>query len=397
MTSDVVALLRELVSIPSMNPFRTGRLGDGYGEARLAERVAAWLREAGLTAETHEIAPGRTNVAALLDGPKGVAPLLFVAHLDTVPVEGMSVPPFEGVVKEGRLYGRGACDNKGSLAAMLSALRRVAAAKANRGPILFAGTADEESGYGGIRSILPAFSGAAETVSAGRVPRSNLFERALWPPRAAVVGEPTGLRIIIAHRGVARWTLTTHGMSAHSAHPEQGVNAIYRMAPLVADLAALAGEIARRPAHPLVGPPTLSVGTIRGGLSVNTVPDRCAIEVDRRLIPGESADAAAAEVLAVARRHGGTMEDLFGSDPFEISRDAEVVRLVSDAVRAETGRAEAVGVAYATEAPEVARAGIPVVVLGPGEGAKAHSADESIPLDQLEAAARIYERLMTSG
>jgi len=425
MSADLEALLRELVSIPSMNPFRTGKSDPGYGEARLAERVAAWLREAGLAAETHDIAPGRTNVAALLDGPRGAAPLLFVAHLDTVPAEGMTVPPFEGIVKEGRLYGRGACDNKGSLAAMLAALRRVAAAKSNRCPILFAGTADEESGYGGIRSFLGAAVSAGSSVprsacptvlrsssspgagegedTAGQAsrgtaekPRPKPFSHVLWPPRAGVVGEPTSLRIIIAHRGVARWTLTTHGQSAHSAHPEEGINAIYRMAPLVADLAALAAEIARRPPHPLVGPPTLSVGTIHGGLSVNTVPDRCAIEVDRRLIPGESAESAAAEVAAVARRHGATLDDLFGSDPFEIAREADVVRLVSDAVRAETGQAEAVGVAYATEAPEVLRAGIPVVVFGPGEGAKAHSADESIPLDQLEAASRIYERIMKS-
>jgi len=386
MSDDVVALLRELVAIPSMNPFRSAKQEPGYGEARLASFVAAWLADAGLATETQEVAPGRPNVAARLDGPPDVAPLLFVAHLDTVPVEGMTVPPFDGAVREGRLYGRGACDNKGSLAAMLAALRRVAAARSNPRPLLFVGTADEESGYNGIRTFLNTRPRVAQPPSAVPVHR----------PRAAIVGEPTALRIVIAHRGVARWTMTTRGKSAHSAHPEQGVSAIYRMAPLLAGLEALARQIAQRTPHPLVGPPTLSVGTIHGGLSVNTVPDRCVIEVDRRLVPGESAADAAAEVRALAERHNATMEGLFESGWFEISPDAEIVRLACDAVRGVLGAAETVGVAYATEAPEVARAGIPCVVLGPGDAAQAHSADESISLDQLASAARIYEALMTA-
>jgi acetylornithine deacetylase len=369
---ELVALLRELVAIPSMNPYRAEALEPGYGEARLAQRVAAFLRDAGLSVELQEIAPGRPNVVARLPGREEGEPLLFVAHLDTVPVQGMTVPPFEGAVREGRLYGRGACDNKGSLAAMLAALRRVAAAKANRSPILFAGTADEESGYRGIRAALSTGVRA----------------------RAAFVGEPTSLRIVIAHRGVVRWAITTRGTSAHSAHPEQGVNAIYGMAPVVADLEALAAELAKRPAHPLVGPPTLSVGTIHGGLTVNTVPDQCAIEVDRRLIPGESPDDAEAEVRALIERRGAAVERFFAAGAFEVPRDSEAATLATRAVEDVLGKAETVGVAYATEAPEVLAAGIPCVVLGPGDGSKAHSADEFIALDQLEAAERVYERLM---
>jgi acetylornithine deacetylase len=300
-------------------------------------------------------------------------PLLFVAHLDTVPVEGMTIPPFEGTVKEGRLYGRGACDNKGSMAAMLMALRRVAAARSNRSPIVFAATADEESGYRGMRAVL---SGGIHA-------------------RAAFVGEPTLLTIVIAHRGVVRWAITTHGKSAHSAHPDQGINAIYQMTQILSDLEALAGEIASRPAHPLVGPPTLSVGTIHGGHSVNTVPDQCTIEVDRRLVPGESPDDAEAEVRQLVERRGAAMQRFFHAGAFEVPQDAEVVAMATEAVGAVLGEAKTIGVAYATEAPETMAAGIPTVVLGPGDGSKAHSADEYIDLDQLAAAARIYERLMT--
>jgi len=367
-------LLRELVAIPSMNPYRTGTLEAGFGEERLARHVAACLEAAGLRVELSEVLAGRPNVVATLGGEADVAPLLFVAHLDTVPVEGMTIAPFEARVKGGRLHGRGACDNKGSMAAMMAALRRVAAGGTNPGPIVFAATADEESGFRGIQKLV------ADGVRA----------------RAAFVGEPTGLAIIIAHRGVVRWSVATSGTSAHSSHPEQGVNAIYRMAPLVGELERLAGDIAARPAHPLVGPPTLSVGTIHGGHSVNTVPDGCAIEVDRRFLPGDSPDDAEREVRALVERHpGATLERFLTAPAFEIAPDASVVGMARDAVAAVAGEARTVGVAYGTEAPHLHNAGIPAVVLGPGDGAQAHSADEFIDLAQLEAAARVYEHLMT--
>jgi acetylornithine deacetylase len=159
MDSELVALLRELVGIPSMNPYRGAEVPPGYGEAAIAERVAAFLRDSGLPVTLQEIAPGRPNILARLESSHSAlgtrhSTLLFVAHLDTVPVDGMTIPPFEGFERDGRLWGRGSCDNKGSLAAMLTALRRVAAAKSNSSTILFAGTADEESGYRGIRAAL---------------------------------------------------------------------------------------------------------------------------------------------------------------------------------------------------------------------------------------------------
>ncbi len=204
-TPALVALLGELVGTPSMNPYRRADLPPGYGEAAVAQRVAAFLRDAGLAVELQEIAPGRPNVLARLDSALGTchSPLLFVAHLDTVPVDGMTIPPFEGAVRDGRLWGRGACDNKGSLAAMLVALRRVAAAKSNPAPILFAGTADEESGYRGIRAALRSDKWQVASGKCGNPEsssdHSSLVTRHLsLAPRAAFVGEPTGLNIIIA-------------------------------------------------------------------------------------------------------------------------------------------------------------------------------------------------------
>jgi len=374
MAQEPVALLRELVAIPSMNPYRSETLEEGYGEARLAEHVAAILRDAGLDTQVTEVQPGRPNVTARLDGPAGGEPVLFVAHLDTVPVEGMTIPPFEGAVRDGCLHGRGACDNKGSMAAMLTALRGVAAAGSNHSPIMFAATADEESGYRGVRALVEGGIAA----------------------RMAIVGEPTRLNVVIAHKGAVRGAITTHGKSAHSSDPTKGANAIYRMAPLLLDLEKLAAELPTRPSHPLVGPPTLSVGTIHGGITVNTVPDRCTIEVDRRLLPGESPEDAAAEIRAIAERHGATMVDIFAGGPFEVPADAEVVSCACRAVAAELGEAHTIGVPFGTEASELMKAGIPTVVLGPGDVAKAHSADECVPIDQLDTLVRIYERIMTA-
>ena len=375
MDDAVANLLRELVAIPSMNPYLSETLEAGYGEAAVAERVAAFLREAGLTVEVREVRPGRPNVVASLDRPAGGEPLLFVAHLDTVPVTGMTVPPFEGKVEGGRLYGRGACDNKGSLAAMLTALRRVAEAKANRSPLLFAATMDEESGYGGIRALI------AEGLDV----------------RGAIVGEPTQLGVIVAHKGALRVVITARGTSAHASTPERGDNAIYRMARIIADLEALAAELPMRPAHPRVGPPTLNVGTVHGGLTINTVPDRCVVEVDRRMLPGEPAAPAEAEIRAIADRHGADFELVFAADGFEIDESSDLVALARAAVAHVLGEAKTVGMPYGTEASALADAGIPALVLGPGDAAQAHAADEWVEIRQVEAAARIYERIMVTA
>ena len=373
MDDELVALLRELVAIPSMNPYRADDLGGGFGEAAIAARVADFLRDAGLAVEVTDVSPGRPNVVADLDGPLGGDPLLFVAHLDTVPVEGMTIPPFDAEVRDGCVHGRGACDNKGSLAAMLVALRRVAHDASNRHPIRFAATCDEESGFTGIDAFVASRPQAL----------------------AAFVGEPTALDVIIAHRGAVRCQLITHGKSAHSSHPDKGINAIYRMTPILAELEALAGRLAHHPPHPLTGTPTLSVGIIQGGTTINTVPDRCLIEVDRRTLPGESLDDAWAPIHDVASRHGATVEVVTCLPAFEMPRDAPVVRRAAAAVEAVLGRAAVVGAPYGTEAATLVQAGIPAVVLGPGRADKAHAADESVPIPQLEAACRIYRHVMT--
>jgi acetylornithine deacetylase len=375
MVADPISLLRKLVAIPSINPYSAELDEDErFGEARLAAFVADLLRDAGADVEVREAAPRRPNVIARIEGRHAGPPLLFVSHLDTVPVEGMTIEPFAGEVRDGRLYGRGSCDTKASMAAMLAALLRVAREGPPPRPVLYVATADEENGFRGMKAFLADGVGA----------------------HAAFVGEPTQLDIIIAHRGFVRWSIATHGKSAHSATPDEGVNAIYRMAPLIAELETLAAQLQKREPHPRLGPPTLSVGTVHGGHSVNTVPDRCVIEVDRRLIPGESAEVAEAAVRDLAERAGATIEPIFDAAPLEMPEDSDVVRRATAAVQAVTGTANVVGARYATEASRLAAAGIPVVVLGPGDAAQAHSEDEWVALDQVRAAAEVYHRLMTA-
>jgi len=375
MDNELVRLLCDLVGVPSVNPYRAEILESGHGEAGMANRVAAFALESGLHPEIVEVAPGRTNAIVRLDGPQDVPPILFVAHIDTVPVEGMTIDPFDAAVRDGRLYGRGACDNKGSVATVLTAMKRVAARGGNPSPVILACTADEECGFSGIRSFL------ADPP----------------PARFGIVCEPTKLEIIVAHRGALRCIVDTHGKSAHSAHPETGENAIYHMAGVITALREFADALAARPAHPLVGGPCLSVGTIHGGHSVNTVPDHCVIEVDRRLLPDESPEEAESEIRTLVEAFGGTVEPASHIGSFEIGEGEPVVAIAREAVSAVTGGATIVGVGYGTEATEVHAAGIPCVVLGPGAGSKAHSDDEYIDVDQLEACARIYEKIIMSG
>jgi acetylornithine deacetylase len=221
--------------------------------------------------------------------------------------------------------------------------------------------------------------------------------------RAAVVGEPSGLEVVIAHKGVARFRVATKGTSVHSSQPDQGVNAIYRMGKVIQALEAYAKGGVGREAHPLLGKATLSVGVIRGGDHVNVVPDRCEIEVDRRLLPGEEARKAVGEVRSYL---GSAVEEevgleLIGPDlvvpGLSLRSDDPLVQAVSAVVKEVTGKAPASGMMGTTHAGPLAQAGIPAVVFGPGAMGQAHTATEQLDLNQLEQAAAVHEKLMRSG
>ena len=367
-----IALLSELVAIPSVNPM--GRPGTGTGEADIARFVAGVLTRAGLDTQTDEVAPGRPNVLALLDA-RAPKTLLLEAHLDTVHAEEMEIEPFTPEIREGKLFGRGSCDTKGSLAAFLVVL--TALARSGRKPrfnIIFAAVVDEEY----------QFTGAKQAVRKGL--RADF----------GIAGEPTRLHIVRAHKGVTRWRITTQGTAAHSAYPERGRNAIYNMGHVLQRLESHAATLSAAAPHPVLGTPSLSVGLIEGGQAVNIVPDRCRIEVDRRTVPGETtASVLGAVGEALAGISDWTMEDPhLAVDGMEIPEDAEIVRLLSDAVRATSGGVRVESAQYATDAGIYNAAGIPTVVFGPGDIAQAHTASEFIDLDEYASAIRIIQQML---
>jgi acetylornithine deacetylase len=220
---------------------------------------------------------------------------------------------------------------------------------------------------------------------------------------AAVVAEPTQLNIVHAHKGITRWHLSTPGRSCHSSAPEQGVNAIYRMGRLLVAIEQYAAKLRASRTDPLLGPPTLSVGRIEGGTSVNTVPDSCRIELDRRVIPGEDPAAAPAQLSAFLKDEAGIDFPFQCHEPWMAKgalnpegSEALVARLgtVIDGVK---GSHQVMAVPYGTDASTLADAGVPSVVFGPGDIARAHTCDEWVPLDEVEQASEILYRLCTSA
>jgi acetylornithine deacetylase len=304
--------------------------------------------------------------------------ILWEVHQDTVPTDRMVIDPFGAVVRDGRLYGRGACDVKGGMAAMLSAFGRLARDKpAQACNVTLACSVDEEH----------TFTGVSEMVRRGL--RADM----------AVVAEPTRLHIVQAHKGVSGWHVSTPGRACHGSSPEQGVNAIYRMGRVLTAIERYAERLRASRTDPLLGPPTLSVGRIEGGTSVNTVPDWCRIEVDRRLIPGEDGRAAPADLAAYLKGAGGIDFPFEVSEPWKHSpalaaeRSAEIIARLGRAIDAVKGAHQVVTVPYGTDASTVAAGGIPAVVFGPGDIAKAHTCDEWVPLDEVAEAGEILYRL----
>jgi acetylornithine deacetylase/succinyl-diaminopimelate desuccinylase-like protein len=394
MPIDLAATLAELVAIPSVNPMGRIVSGPEYYEYRLTDHLERLFGRLGLPTERQTIAPRRDNLLVRLDGeitPENGGPLLlFEVHQDTVPVDGMTIEPWTPTVRDGRLYGRGACDVKGGMTAMLDALARLAEERPpNRPTIVMACTVNEEHGFTGASGICRLWSSE----------RSAFLPRA---PDAAIVAEPTQLKIVVAHKGVVRWRCHTLGRAAHSSRPEAGDNAIYRMAPIVAELEQYHRQVlAKSRVHPLCGGPTLSVGTIAGGISVNTIPDHCAIEIDRRLIPGEEPSDAyqqTVDYLTTATGDASALKHIEHETPFIQSpglseaTSGELAEQLSQAVHDVTGHAERVGVPFGTDAAAIARGGVPAVVFGPGSIEQAHTADEWVSLDEVEQAAEILYR-----
>lgn len=367
-------LLGELIALPSVNPAFLPSNRGSAGERRVAEFLAAVAAKSGLDVELKEVLPNRLNLIARCSPPGRVRRrVLLVPHLDTVNADPGQFRPRR---KNGRLFGRGACDTKGSVAAMLMAVCELARLK--RRPreteIIFAGVVDEENAQGGSRAL----------AAAG------------YKADLAIVGEPTRLNVVTAHKGSLWLRLETRGKASHGARPELGRNAVHEMARIVDALETDYAAGLRKRRHPLLGCATINVGTICGGTQPNIVPDGCAATVDRRTLPGETEARVQREIrLFLGRRDlraAFDSEKLAPCPPMETRADLPLIRQFLRLA----GQRRPVGVDYFCDAAVLAEAGIPSIVFGPGDIAQAHTAEEWISLAALERGRELLLRFLGS-
>ena len=394
MPLDPVETLRQLVRIPSVNPMGRDPSVSPRFEADITDYLQDQFEQLGLPWERHPVEEYRDNIVTRLAGtrhPEDGGPLiLWEVHQDTVPVDGMTIDPWVAEVREGRLYGRGSCDVKGTMACMLSALSQCVESKSKGGDfptIVLACTVNEEHGYTGAKALTELWLDG----------RSKLLPHA---PDVAIVAEPTLLDVVVAHKGVVRWRCHSRGVAGHSANPHLGKNAIFGMSRVLTALQQYAEEVVPGLGdHPLVGKPTLSVGTITGGISVNTIPDDCSIEIDRRVLPGEDPQQAYDHVVSfVAEQIGG--EDVEHEPPFMVARglpdddNQSLGGRLAEVVRGQgSSGGRCIGVPFGTNASPIAATGVPTVVFGAGSIDQAHTADEWVEVEQLHRVIDVLYRL----
>jgi acetylornithine deacetylase len=373
--ADPLALARELVRVDSRNP---SLAPDGAGEKEAALVIARRLEEWGFSVDMHDAAPGRPNVVARA-GSRSARSLMLNGHLDVVGVEGMAHSPFGADERNGRLYGRGAADMKGGLAAMCAAAAR-AASRGITGEVIIAAVVDEEHTSMGTRELLR------------RGVRAD----------AAIVGEPTGLAIMPAHKGFAWLEIEVRGRAAHGSRYEIGVDAILDGGIVLQELGTLEHVALLTRTHPLLGRPSLHISTIEGGTGWSTYPDRCVIRVERRTLPGENGNEPLAEVRAAvarARERRPSLEAsarlVLSQAPSDVSSDAPIVRALSDALLARQERVAVSGMTAWTDAALLNEAGIPAICFGPGDIALAHAAEEWIDTGEIERATDVLDSLIS--
>lgn len=368
--SHLLDLATRLVRIQSENP--PGR------EKEIADMLEEKMAELGLKVERYDFKPGRPNLIGVRDFGSGRS-MMFDGHMDTVPAGNpdlWSVDPFSGEIVDGELYGRGSADMKASIAAWLSAVEAVLKAGLElEGKILTCLVSDEEASGLGTRDVL----------SKGY--RADM----------AVVGEPTGLALNIAHKGVIRWRLATFGRAAHASSPREGVNAIYKMAKACLRIQDYLDDLGRS-RHGLVGRPTISIGKISGGQKDNVIPDYCEVTVDRRMIPGEKPEEAEREFVQLLesmkqqdKEFKYEIERYVVLEPSEIQPEERVVKIFSTSIRKVTGRKPVLqGFKATCEMTHLVSSRIPTVIFGAGKLSQAHTVDEHVDIEEIMTASKIY-------
>ncbi|MEM2753239.1 MAG: M20 family metallopeptidase [Nitrososphaerota archaeon] len=368
----LLTITSALVRINTENP--PGR------ELEAASFLAERLADLGIKSTIDRLDGVRANAVCILEGSRAGPTLLFNSHLDTVPVgdrDKWQVEPLGGLIRNGRLYGRGSADAKGSIAAMAASLKALLNVQEKiGGKVVLAAVADEEVSSIGTKALLSKYS---------------KFD-------FAIVGEPTGLKVCTAHKGRLEVKVRVKGKPAHASMPQEGINAILAAASYCNEIERMADSLSKVSGHPLVGKPTVTVTMISGGVKSNVIPDECVIVIDRRLIPGEDPEVVKASFEEVASK---VMSERRGTDfstsivqyhrATEVSASEPVVRAALEAVsKVVRVKAEPFGFPAYTDLGWIFAAGIPGVVLGPGELSQAHSYNESVSIDELEAAAKIY-------
>ncbi len=365
MTDPTIKLLRDLVAIDSVNP---SLVPGGAGEGDMALALADEMRAIGLDVEIAEVAPARPNVVGVLEGREAGRSLLLCGHTDTVGVAGMKAP-FDPVERDGRLYGRGALDMKGGVAAMLGAARKLTTSGGlASGQLIVAAVIDEEYASLGAEALVKSCHADA-----------------------AVVAEPTDLVVAIGHKGFSWVEITTEGRAAHGSRPLEGRDAIVRMGRVLARLEALDRELQSRPPHPVLGTGSLHASLISGGRELSTYPDLCVLQIERRTITGETTDVALTEAEEVLRAlqledkdFRGSARFLFGRPPYQTPAEHDLPQALESAIESLGHTTRRTSMSYWTDAAILGHAGIPSVVFGPG-GAGLHALEEYVRLDEVLA------------
>lgn len=367
---DVVNILQSLVRVPSVNP-----PGD---EREVASEMAKLMKKAGMETSVEEFLPNRVNAYGTIQGKERNAPtLLLNGHIDVVPPgDGWSKAPFGCEIEGGKLYGRGSCDMKGGVAAMVAAAKALVESGVElRGSLIVMGAADEEENMHGTRHFLKR-GGKADF---------------------GIVGEPTELKLCVASKGDVYYEITCFGRAAHASVPEQGINAVYKMQKVIEQVRLLHNQL-RSKKHQLLGSPTLTVGTIVGGTITCAVPAFCKVTIDRRTLPVENSETGRKELQALLDKLAAEDPEFkaelritVDAPPMEVAETEPIATATRNAVESVLGTDGGIhGFSAVSDASNFVKAGIPTVVLGPGSLSMAHKPDECVPIDEVVKAAQIY-------
>jgi acetylornithine deacetylase len=366
---EVSQLACDLVAIESVNP---DLVSQGGGEAAIARFISEWLGDQGLVVDVVEPVRGRPSVVGVVPGKGGGRTLMLNAHMDTVGAGGMG-DPFKPAVDSGRIYGRGAYDMKGSLAAIM-----IAAKEAKRleleGDLVITAVADEEVASLGTSAVLERYKADA-----------------------AIVTEPTELRLCTAHKGFAWLEVEVRGVAAHGSRPDLGVDAIAHMGAVLTFVADLDEKLRHGARHPLLGSGSIHASLIEGGQELSTYPARCALKLERRTIPGEDGASALAEmekVVALSRQRipqlDASVRMTLDRNPSEVNAESDIALAVRGSARETLGsQPDLVGAPYWMDMALMNAAGIPTVAFGPS-GQGAHADVEWVDVASLELCVKTY-------